>query len=368
MGWLSSLFGGNEMDELERVIRDAPAPSAFLRLAHLHMEQGNASKALEVARKGMERFDSADLRACLVDAERVSHLAEADQIKTKIERFPNPTLYARLATIYLEQGDLDACTRTCAIAVKAFPDYAGIYLVMAQVSRKQHMQDKVIHYLEKATEMDAYNYAAHMMLAEELVALQQKGEARERLHMILRFAPDDERVMQLLSDLEADMSSAASPAADSEQASGLSSNEQKTEAHKSEEPTRHLKLSSPDETEVEKNKTIEGIMKPITSLEGVEAGLLVDRSGLIVACRSIPKNFDEELAAAVVSNVCRAVEQSAGDLGIGDFLEASVEGDAVTLQIMPVNDMVLAAFATPAVRAGRLQRAMHGCVQELAAS
>lgn len=346
MGWLSSLFGGNEMEELERLIKEAPAPSLFIRLAHLQLQQGNASKAMDVAKKGIERFgDQEELRQLLAEASHVSQMAEVDQIKNKIERFPNPTLYARLATLYLEQNELDACTRTCAIAVKAFPDYAGIYLVMALASRKQKQTDKTIHYLEKAVEMDAYNYAAQMMLAEELTERGKDSEARTRLEMILRFAPEDERVKAMIAHLD-QLHAVASQRPD--------------------EDTR--KLPAVGQAAGVDDSAIERSIACLAEIEGMEASLLVDHAGLIVACRSREESFDEELAAAVVSNVCRAVNESASELGIGDFLEANIEGEFGTLQLMPIKDMILASFAGSAVRAGRLQRAMHGCIQELQAS
>ena len=354
MGWLSNLFSGGEQEELEGLIRQAPAPSLFARLIRLHLESGASAKALEAARRGTGLFpDSAELRDLRARAERSGVMAEAEQLRQKIERFPNPSLYARLANIYLELDDLDACTKACTLAVKTYPDYAGIYLVMAQVSRRQKRMDLVSHYLNKTVALDPCNYAAHMQRAEDLIAGNTPDEARKELEAVLAFAPEDERAQAMLAALDTTRSGASTasmPAVTQKDVAG-------SDTRKLEAIGRPGAAPSP-----------EAGLATLAETSGVEAGLLIDASGRLIASQRNADSFDEELAAAVVSNVCRAVRESAPDLGIGDFLETLVEGEFGSVEVMPVNDLLLAAFATPDLRPARLQRAVHECARSMAAT
>ena len=135
MGFLSSLFSGREIARLEELVENSPAPSLFMRLAQLYRENGDDDKAREVTLRGARMFpESEALGQAQADAQKVKNDAERHRLLAKIEQYPSPVLYARLAKLYLKDNDIDKADKIGRDGCRSYQDYGGLWARMGVVA------------------------------------------------------------------------------------------------------------------------------------------------------------------------------------------------------------------------------------------
>ena len=368
MGWLSNIIGGREIGRLEELIISSPAPSLYLRLGLLLAEQGPVEKARDALSRGSARFpESEELKQAALRLKQNARGAEIDDLRAKIERFPNPTLYAKLAKTLLEDGEKAQAMSICQSALKAFPNYGGIYLVIAEIHQDSGHGAEALESLRKAVALDKYNYSALLLLAETLLNSGEKAEAEANLRRILEFAPGDERAMAMLKEMDKSQPAAtAAPAAKMAKTAVLSA-EKLAEAKQPaaqdgvKVKTAVLKgLSGIGQEQDEMSRALRSML----GVPGIEAGLLIDQFGLVVAS-AMREGLDEELAAALITNAYRAVSEGSASLGVGAFEEANVESESGSISMLARGETILAVLAGSAVKAGMLQMAVKNCSQQL---
>jgi len=356
MGFLSNLFSGREVNRLEELIQSSPAPSLFLRLAQIYRERGEEEKAREVTEHGAKMFpESEALSQAQADAERVRNEAERHRLQIKIEQYPSPMLYARLAKLYLKERGLDQAEKTCRDGIRHFPDYGGLWAGLGEVSVARRNLEDAVEHLQKAAELDKYNYNAMLMLAEVFLRRGMRDEGRQTLNRILEFSPADEKVTQFLKEfdqraaaLEKEMRAAgAAPAA----ASALAADAGGQNVVPRTEPINAKKISG-----VGTSLHVE--IRQIRRVDGVRGTLLIDPAGLVIAS-DLPEGMEEELNAALITSICRTVRESTVSLGIGEFEDGIVDTPRGCIHILTLDQMTMGVFAAPETKAGLLQRAIH---------
>lgn len=357
MGFLQNLLYGREIQRLEELIRTAPAPSLFVRLRVLYDTTGNKEKARAIARRGAGLFpESEALTQACADAEKIKNDAEKRRLKARIELFPSPILYARLAELYTKEDDLDGGTEVCRTGCRAYPDYGGLWYVMGKIALARHHIDQGVEYLEKATTLDRYNYNALMLLTEAQVRRGHRDKGRETLEKVFLFAPGDEKATRWLKDFDAraealekeSWQAAApplSPSADPIAAPAAAPPEAMPQA-------RDAKQSSGVGT------TLHVAIKEIRRVTGVKGSILIDPYGLVIAS-DLTANMDENLAGALITNIARTVSGLAKELTLGEFEDGIIDSQQGSIHVLRVDQMTMGVFASPETKAGLLQRAIH---------
>lgn len=358
MGWISSLLANREVNRLEELAQSAPAPSVFLRLGEIYRRQGEEERAREITRRGAELFpDDKDLSAARASVERARHAAQKERLRARIEQYPNPSLFAKLATLHLQDDEIDECLAVCRESRKDFPHYGGVHIVLAQVALRREDHDTAFDHLREAVDLDKFNYMGLMLLAEEHLRRGERDEAKGVLERILEFAPGDEKATGMLRDFDA-----------------LA--ERLARETRSRTPTERVRASSaekpaivppPSAAQPAEGPTgasggaggrYEAALDELVGTEGVEGCLLIDRFGLVVASRT-PETLDEEMTGALVTNIFRASANAADPFGLGRIEEGVIESEAGCAFLMDLEDMVVAVFGAPNAKPGLLQQAVR---------
>lgn len=355
MGFLQNLFAGREVTRLEELIESSPAPSLFVRLAQLYRERGDDNLAEEITRRGAELFpESEALTQAQADAEKIKRDAERRRLRARIEQYPSPMLYAKLAELYVKDKDYQEAERVCQSGARAYPDYGGLWVVLAEIAIERKNLAEAFECLEKATSLDKYNYNALMMQAETALRLGRRDKGREALEKILFFAPSDAKASVWLQEF--DERAEALEAETQASAETVSSDKKRTAMMGAAEVGGTRKWQDKAASGIGTSLHVE--IREIRRVEGVDGSLLIDPYGLVIAS-DLPESMDEELVGALVTNICRASESHADELTIGEFEECMIDCGGKRIHVLLVEQMIMGVIASPHTKTGLLQRAIH---------
>lgn len=364
MGFLSGFLRNRRrqklIEELEN--NERPSPGVFVELVQMLREEGDYQSAVRVAKRGGELYpDSESMVQTRSDMERITRELEKERLRQKIENYPNPILYARLAELYKADGQTEAAMRVCQAGISSFPQYqyGGTYLVLGEICFDSSDYAGARVHLEKAAELDKYNYTALKLLAEVYMKLSLPGLASRRLEEILYFAPGDEAVIDALA--------LALAPQDLPRAVGEGEGGEAPEAVLLEpapgagEPEAALVGSEAVEAAppaVKGEQELNEAIRTITAVSGTTGAILTDPWGLVIAA-DLGKELDEQLAGAMITTIFRSVSRSAEAVGIGTFEDGLIEGEKGNIHLMGVEDMILAVFAEPTARMGMLEKSIR---------
>jgi predicted regulator of Ras-like GTPase activity (Roadblock/LC7/MglB family) len=355
--FLRSWRTNSRIRNLEAQLQGHPTPGLYLQLADAYREAENPQKAAQVLKLGAVRFpNSPEISRRQMEAERVEREHEKRRLHDKIQTHPNPILYARLAELYKADNDKERTVQICQAGIKAFPRYGGTYLVLGQVYVEKESWTEAMGYLEKAIELDKYNYMALKLLAQVYLKLGRAGDAVRRLEDILYFAPGDEAILELLKRAR--------------EAGGQLKPMDTTVIPRPERDVtkiaRPVGQLLPRKTQVLAREGAAGMrdralnerFAQLRGVDGVQGGILVDQYGLVVAA-NLDASLDEGLAGALITNVYRTASGSAVKLGVGAFEEGVIEAETGYVHIVQCGEMILAVFAQPTVKLGLLEQRLR---------
>ncbi|MHC4870751.1 MAG: roadblock/LC7 domain-containing protein [Planctomycetota bacterium] len=356
MGLLSNLLNNREITRLEELALRSPAPSVFIRLNQLYSETGNESQANATVKRGLDYFPENE-ELIIVNRQIVTaeHAVEKDRLKLQIEQYPNPSLYAKLAAIYLAEDNFAECEEICSSCLDDFADNGGIYLILAQLADKKGEQDVCIEMLKKTAELDKYNYTGLFMLAEKYRESGDLVAAEEVLNDILEFSPDNQKVKGILENLHEEVEEVT----EEEETKVVDSSERPTEQVDMSKAS--LKASSASITGVQQ---LEKTFDKIAKVEGVRECILMDKSGLVIES-NIEDSDQEQLFAALVTNIYRSSVNCSEPLMLGEFEDGILESSSGSIYLMSTADMLIAVFADLDAKSGLLQRAIHNFAQKI---
>ncbi|MBN1810054.1 MAG: tetratricopeptide repeat protein [Planctomycetes bacterium] len=363
MGIISSLVRGWEKRRLEKIEKNSPRPPAevFIRLYEIYHSEGEVNAASRVAKRGMRLYPhNPDIGKASRDMDRMVREIEKERLRQKIESYPNPILYARLAELYKTDGEIGASVKVCEAGIRAFPDYGGTYLLLGQICFDQEDFDGALSYLEKAAELDRYNYMALRLLADTYMKQGRYMDAVQNLDAILYFAPGDEQVLDALkaaktaAGIQEEVPPEAAPAEAVPAPAPTTKVKPREPAKGASTVARQMKMKAAAKKQVAYTDAIE-ILKTI---EGVHGALLVDAFGLVIASY-LSQDVDEELAGAMITNIYRSTARSAQQMGLGSFEDGVIEGESGNIHLIAIQDMILAVFAAATIKMGLLEKAIR---------
>jgi predicted regulator of Ras-like GTPase activity (Roadblock/LC7/MglB family) len=340
-----------------------PPDKDFVELIGLYQEDGDLQAASQIAKRGAELYPQSEAMLKTRSAmESVMRGLEKERLRQKIENYASPILFGRLAELYKIDGEIDAAIYVCREGIRSFPSYGGSYLVLGEISKENGDLADARVQLERAAELDKYNYAALKLLAEVYLQLDMPDEAAQRLEEILYFAPGDEQIIEMLETARA---TAGKPPLGGEDAPAEVVESIDDDDEAADEPVAAI---IDDDVVAQRGpareQDINKAIAFITDIKGVGGALLVDPYGLVIA-GDLKADINEELAGAMITNIFRAVARSAEPMGIGTFEEGQIEGDEGNIHILGVEDMILAVFASTEVKMGMLQKSIRDFVSQI---
>jgi predicted regulator of Ras-like GTPase activity (Roadblock/LC7/MglB family) len=342
VGWLANFLAERRLNKLKAQVQKDPRPDVFLHLVQHYRGRGDVDTASAYAKRGAARFP--DFPALVKERDEIEgeqRKLEIDRLKQRMTSYPNQILYSRLAELYRSANMLNEAIQTCDTGISLFPNYGGTHLILGQIQLERNDLDLARRHIEKAAELDRYNYMALKLLAQVYMKLGKPKDAARRLEDILAFAPGDEAVTKQLIEAK----TAAGEPVDQVATPGR---------HATVEAGR-AKLLSRDRQARARGKVLGEAITLFKQIEGVSGAILVDSYGLVIAS-DLAAGVEEELAGAMITNIFRTTSQSGEDMGIGEFSDGLIEGETGHIHVTGIGENVLAVFASPNAKAGLLHQ------------
>ena len=128
------LFDGTkrrQLNDLEREVLANPTPQNMVSLIERYMAAGDEAKALEMARKAVEKFPNSEkVQTTYQNVRRLQLQGEITEISKALRRSPGKSLYERLASIYhSELGNRTKAFETALEGLAKFPQSDGLHLI-----------------------------------------------------------------------------------------------------------------------------------------------------------------------------------------------------------------------------------------------
>src|SRR5882757_4220064 len=157
------LFDGTKrrhLNDLEREVLANPTPQNMVSLIERYMAAADEAKALEMARKAVEKFPNSEkVQTTYQNVRRLQLQAEITEISKALRRSPGKSLYERLASIY--HSELGNRTKAFETLAK-FPQSDGLHLISGLIRMDRFHTDylandftEAIHHFEKAASINS---------------------------------------------------------------------------------------------------------------------------------------------------------------------------------------------------------------------
>ncbi len=131
--------------------------------------------------------------------------SEIDRLRKKVENFPSPSSYNRLAELlHLAKQEADAET-VCRKCIKEFPRNSQVYAVLADIQMGTGRRAEAGESLRAALERDGRNYQAARMYADWLAEARDVASAVTVLKQVLTYRAGDPAVTKRIGELESQL-------------------------------------------------------------------------------------------------------------------------------------------------------------------
>ena len=131
--------------------------------------------------------------------------SEIDRLRKKVENFPSPSSYNRLAELlHLAKQEADA-ESVCRKCLKEFPRNSQVFALLADIQLGTGRRAEAGDSLRAALERDARNYAAARMYADWLAEDRNLTGAIAQLKQALAFRPADPAMLKRIGEFEAQL-------------------------------------------------------------------------------------------------------------------------------------------------------------------
>lgn len=210
MGWWSDFKANRELSEARRQVQQARSPYTISQFVDKCLELDRFDVALEEAERARREFPESE---CLTEAfKRLIRAKCSDDLKSyreEIRKTPGPKAFYKLACLYKEMRDLDQAIEYARQGADTYPNFEGNYIVLADIRYERFQRDlratdglQAIALFEKAVDLNRENYRLLFQLAEIYQAIGARAQAIDKAKLILDFAPDDRKALQLLDALQ----------------------------------------------------------------------------------------------------------------------------------------------------------------------
>jgi tetratricopeptide (TPR) repeat protein len=317
------------LDELEREVLANPTPQNLVSLVERYMAAGDEGKAVEMARKAVEKFpDSEKCQNTFQNVRRLQLQSEITEINKALRKSPSRSHYERLADIYhREMGNRTKAFETALEGLAKFPSSDGLHMISGQIRMERFHQDflsndfvEAARHFEKAASINPHNYKALVSLGRLYGEAGAYYKAKPVLEQVLRASPGDQHAEQLLRLVSTNLAN-ASPNLDdalAEIESRRALSEAGDEACKIFEPAP--KSSSP---QVNPQK-LDGFLVGYESMNGYKCSTVLARDGSCVASHTrgmVPR----EQFTTFLQDIYQCSEDASRKMDIGSFTSGELD-------------------------------------------
>jgi predicted regulator of Ras-like GTPase activity (Roadblock/LC7/MglB family) len=339
MSFIRNILRTREKAHLEDLVARDPSPSVFARLARLYQEEGDLAKARQTAKLGAAKFPE-NKEVCSLEQE----LLKLDR-DTEIKRLREHVEKYPNARVFSRLAEL----------LRAAGDSQEARRIVV-VGMRNYRDNSGLHYVQGLLEADEDRHEearAQLARAAELDphnygALRVLGQVLSVLGKHAEAAEAYGRILKFAPD-DGEVKSlqrlaleaaGVAPAGAAAAAAAPAA----PRAHPPAADTRVMPLS-----EILGDMTSE--LKELVGAPGIDGAVLSDARGQPVAA-VLPAGLGEALAAAVAMDLRKAGSPVCGEAGLGALEQVTVETTAGTICVYTLRELSLAVLLAQGAKAG----------------
>jgi tetratricopeptide (TPR) repeat protein len=318
------------LDDLEREVLANPTPQNMVALIERYMAAGQGDKALDVARKAVEKFPNSEkVQTGYQNVRRLQLQSEITELNKLLRKSPSRAHYERLADIYhRELGNRTKAFEVALEGLAKFPASDGLHMISGQIRMDRFHQDflsndftESVDHFKRAAQINGNNYKALVSLARLYGEACVYGEAKSALEKVLQANPGDATAEKLLAHVDQRMDSGFASVDDAlaeiESRRSLSADGQA--ASQIFEPVAR----GGNVPQVSAMK-IDSFLVGYESMNGYKCSAVLGRDGAVVAAHTrgmVPK----ERFAQFLQDVYLVSEEGARKMDIGTFVNGELD-------------------------------------------
>ena len=320
-----------QLDDLEREVLANPTPQNMVSLVERYMAAGSEDRALEMAKKAVDRFPNSEkIQTTYQNVRRLQLQSEITDITKALRKSPSRGHYERLADIY--HRELGNRTKAFEIALEGlakFPTSDGLHMISGQIRMDRFHQDylandftEAVHHFEKAASINPHNYKAVASLARLYAEAGAYDKAKESAEKVLQLNPGDEHGEQILAFVAENLAKAVPNLEDAlgeiETRRSLSTDGMQVSAMF--EPAARAGGAAPQVSPMK----LDGFLVGYESMNGYKCCAVLGRDGAVVAAHTrgmVPK----ESFAQFLQDVYLCSEDGSRKMDIGTFVSGELD-------------------------------------------
>ncbi len=353
-----------QLDDLEREVLANPTPQNMVSLIERYMAAAQEDKALEMARKAVEKFpDSEKIQVTFQNVRRLQLQSEISEINKSLRRGPSRAHYERLADIYhRELGNRTKAFEVALEGLAKFPSSDGLHMISGQIRMDRFHQDFVandfvesVRHFEKAASLNPKNYKAMVSLARLYAEASAYYKAKPVLEQVLRANPGDAAAEAVGAVVEANLANATTNLDDAlaeiESRRALSAAGQEVSAIF--DPAGARSHAGPAVSPMK----IDAFLLGYEGMNGYKCAAVLGRDGGFVAGHTrglVPK----ERFAQVLQDVYLCSEDGARKMDIGTFVSGELDTPVGRVSISEWKGYVFGVMVEPGTRKEDVQAAV----------
>ncbi len=319
-----------QLEELEREVLANPTPQNLVSLVERYMAAGDDRKALEMARKAVDKFpDSEKVQVTYQNVRKLQLQSEIQEINKALRKNPSKSHYERLSDIYhRELGNRNKAFETALEGLAKFPSSDGLHMVAGQIRMDRFHQDYVandfveaVRHFEKSASVNPRNYKALVSLGRLYAEVGAFYKAKPVLEQALQASPGDEHAELLLQRVTANLPLTVPNLDDS-----LAEIESRRELSPEGVELRQIFEPSPRGAappQVNPSK-IEGFLVGFEAMNGYKCSAVLTRDGASVAAHTRGM-VSRERFTRLIQEIYQCSEEASRKMDIGTFVSGEIE-------------------------------------------
>jgi tetratricopeptide (TPR) repeat protein len=341
--------GRRRLESLEREVLSNPTPQNMVNLAETFARQGEWSRAVDVAKKAIEKFPDSERCALTYQLVRKNQFEqEIRELNAAIRTRPQAQHYERLGHIYLtELANKNRALELAQEGLLKFPSSDALHVVCARVRMERFHADFLANDAAEAMRHSQLALATNNANVEALYCLGRLNaesgcydKSKPVVDSYLRLVPDDDNMRQLLRLVDAHMPESVSDLDDA-----LAEIEQRhslgpvgIEMLQIFQPMRQM--GAP---QISPGK-VENYLRGYDAMPGYKCSAVVTKTGDMIASHSrglVPS----DKFVFLLQSVFRCAEESSKRMDIGAFVNGDIDCSLGRVVVAEFKGLVLGILA-----------------------
>lgn len=354
--------GRRRLEALEREVLSNPTPQNMVGLAESYARLGDWSRAVDVAKKAIEKFPDSEKCALTYQLVRKNQFeTEIRELNAAIRTRPQAQHYERLGHIYLtELQNRNKALEIAQEGLLKFPSSDALHVVCASVRMERFHNDYLANDAAEAIRHSQLGLATNNGNASALYSLGRLlaeagcyDKARPVVENYLRLVSNDDNMKQLLKLIDAHMPESITDLDDGlqeiEQRHGLSP--VGIEMLQIFQPVR-----STSAAQISPSK-MENFLRGYDSIHGYKCSAVIQKNGELLASHSrglVPS----DKFVFLLQSIYRCAEESSKRMDIGAFVNGDIDCSLGKVVVSEWKNLVLGILADRPAKEDDFRRAI----------